>query len=255
MARSSDPSDPALPKGHPRGIRSFVRRQGRLTLGQEHALDEFWPIFGVDIGVPTSSSPLWDLDALFGRRAPRVLEIGFGNGESLAFMAREAPDTDFLGIEVHRPGVGHLLMRMHEMELRNIRVICHDAVPILKNHLRPGSLHGVQIYFPDPWHKKRHQKRRLVQADFMERLAGLVHEGGFAHLATDWEDYARHMLRVMEGSVFWDNAVAPTAFADRPRGRPVTKFEQRGRRLGHGVWDLLYQRNAATARRPEATHP
>ncbi|MGB0721976.1 MAG: tRNA (guanosine(46)-N7)-methyltransferase TrmB [Gammaproteobacteria bacterium] len=249
MAHSSDPAPDRAetPPGHPRGIRSFVRRQGRLTPGQQHALDSLWPRFGVDISGADDESPLSDLDTLFGRQAPRVLEIGFGNGESLAAMAQAAPDTDFLGIEVHRPGVGHLLMRMQELGLRNIRVICHDAVPVLREHLPRGGLHGVQIYFPDPWHKKRHHKRRLVQADLMQQIAGLVHPGGFVHLATDWEDYARHMRKVMEDSVFWDNAVAPAPFADRPRGRPITKFEQRGRRLGHGVWDLLYTRNRSPA--------
>ena len=221
-----------------RRIRSFVRREGRLTLGQRKALDRLWPRYGLEHGDPR----LRDLPALFGRDAPKVLEIGFGNGESLAAMAEADPDTDFIGIEVHRPGVGHLLRHLDEAAISNVRLLCHDAVDVLRNDLRPASLSGAQIYFPDPWRKQRHHKRRLIQPEFVALLADRIAAGGFLHLATDWEDYARHMLAVLEADPLWRNQAGPGSFTERPRGRPETKFERRGRRLGHGVWDLLYVR-------------
>ena len=221
-----------------RRIRSFVRREGRLTLGQRKALDAFWPRYGVEHDDPR----LQDLPALFGRDAPKVLEVGFGNGESLAAMAQADPDTDFIGIEVHRPGVGHVLQRLDEMAIANVRLLCHDAVETLREAIRPAALDGAQIYFPDPWHKQRHHKRRLIQPEFVALLANRIAPGGFLHLATDWRDYARHMLNVLEADPAWRNQAGPGAFTERPRGRPETKFERRGRRLGHGVWDLLYER-------------
>jgi tRNA (guanine-N7-)-methyltransferase len=222
----------STPKPH-RPIRSFVRREGRLTPGQKRALETLWPRFGIDY----SEEPL-DLAAIFGRPAPVTLEIGFGNGESLAAMAQAAPERDFIGIEVHRPGVGHLLQRIEALGLGNLRVMCHDAVEVLKHQIPPGSLDTVQIFFPDPWHKKRHHKRRLIQPVFVALLARCLRPGGTLHLATDWEDYARHMLEVLEASPDLRNTAQ--RFSSRPHHRPLTRFEQRGQRLGHGVWDVIF---------------
>ncbi|RRQ21673.1 tRNA (guanosine(46)-N7)-methyltransferase TrmB [Thiohalobacter thiocyanaticus] len=221
---------------HPRRIRSFVRREGRLTPSQQRALDELLPRYGLD-----PAGPL-DLDAAFGRHAPRTLEIGFGNGASLAEMAAAAPEQDFIGIEVHRPGVGHLLRLIAERELTNVRVICADAVEVLRDAIPEASLSRVLLYFPDPWPKKKHHKRRILQPDFVALAARRLAPGGVFHLATDWEDYAGQMLEVMEASPGFTNQAGPGRFAERPADRPPTKFEQRGQRLGHGVWDLLYTR-------------
>ena len=221
-----------------RQIRSFVRREGRLTEGQQRALDELYPRFGIEPG----AQPL-DFDAIFGRRAPRVLEIGFGNGESLAAMAKARPDWDYLGIEVHRPGVGHLLLQIEAEGLENLRVICGDAQQIVRHNIPDGSLHGLQLFFPDPWPKKRHHKRRIVQPEWVELIARKLGPGGFLHLATDWENYAEHMLAVLSASESLRNSAAPGQYAPGPAQRPVTKFETRGRRLGHGVWDLIFIRN------------
>jgi len=235
-----------------RPIRSFVRREGRLTRGQQRALDTLWPRFGVDTpGVEVLEAdrraldpePL-DLAALFGRATPgdRVLEIGFGNGASLAGMAAAHPDNDYLGIEVHRPGVGNLLRLLGEQGLENVRVICDDAVQVLKYHLPDACLDRVQLYFPDPWHKKRHHKRRIVTPAFAALVAQKLKPGGVFHLATDWQDYAEQMLTVMEAAPAYRNLAGPGEFSPRPDWRPLTKFEQRGQRLGHGVWDLLFER-------------
>lgn len=223
------------PPPHHRPIRSFVRREGRLTVGQQRALELLWPRFGLEF----TPEPL-DLEALFGRRAPVTLEIGFGNGESLARMAADDPERDFIGVEVHRPGVGHLLQQVEDRGLTNVRVACHDAVEMLNRQVPPGGLDRIQIYFPDPWPKKRHHKRRLVQPDFVDLLATRLREGGILHLATDWEDYARHMLEVMQQAGAFTNQAADGGFSPRPSYRPLTKFEQRGQRLGHDVWDLVY---------------
>ncbi|ANB01689.1 tRNA (guanosine(46)-N7)-methyltransferase TrmB [Ectothiorhodospira sp. BSL-9] len=225
------------PPPHHRPIRSFVRREGRLTVGQQRALEFLWPRFGLEF----TPEPL-DLEALFGRRAPVTLEIGFGNGESLARMAADDPERDFIGVEVHRPGVGHLLQQVEDQDLTNVRVACHDAVEMLNRQIPPGSLDRIQIYFPDPWPKKRHHKRRLVQPAFVGLLASRLREGGILHLATDWEDYARHMLEVMQQAGDFTNQAAEGGFSPRPSYRPLTKFEQRGQRLGHDVWDLVYER-------------
>jgi tRNA (guanine-N7-)-methyltransferase len=219
-------------------IRSFVRREGRFTRGQRHAIDTLWERYGVN-----PAPELLDLDKLFRRCAPRVLEIGFGNGESLAAMAQAHPQADFLGIEVHRPGVGHLLMRIEALGLSNLRVICADAVEVIKYRLPDTDLDRVQVFFPDPWPKQRHHKRRLIQPAFVELLAPKLKPDGYLHLATDWEDYALHMLKVLEASEDFVNAA--NAFAPRPDCRPLTKFEQRGLSLGHKVWDLLFQRRMA----------
>ncbi|SEK78643.1 tRNA (guanosine(46)-N7)-methyltransferase TrmB [Ectothiorhodospira marina] len=221
---------------HHRPIRSFVRREGRLTVGQQRALELLGPRWGLEF----APEPL-NLEALFGRRAPVTLEIGFGNGEPLAQMAAHAPERDFIGVEVHRPGVGHLLQQVEDRGLTNVRVACHDAVEMLNRQIPPGSLDRIQIYFPDPWPKKRHHKRRLVQPAFVDLLATRLREGGILHLATDWEDYAWHMLEVMQQAEAFTNQAADGGFSPRPTYRPLTKFEQRGQRLGHNVWDLVHE--------------
>ncbi|GAB4295969.1 MAG: tRNA (guanosine(46)-N7)-methyltransferase TrmB [Methylophaga sp.] len=220
-----------------RPIRSFVRREGRLTPGQQKALDELWPAFGIE----DSDEPL-DMTTLFGRNAPVVLEIGFGNGASLAEMAKNQPDHDFIGIEVHRPGVGQLLKSIETEALDNVRVACTDAVAFLKTRIQDNSLDRIQIFFPDPWHKKRHHKRRIIQPAFVNVLADKLKAGGHLHLATDWQDYADQMLADISGNQRFLNCGDESGFIERPDYRPVTKFEQRGQRLGHGVWDLLFKR-------------
>lgn len=220
-----------------RTIKSFVLRQGRVTKGQEEALAALLPVFGV----PTGDSVL-DLPALFGRVAPVTLEIGFGNGDSLAQMAQAAPERDFLGIEVHTPGVGHLLKLIGERGLQNVRVMHTDAVEILQKRIPEAALDRVQIFFPDPWHKKKHHKRRLVQPEFVALLASRLRNGGMLHLATDWQPYAEHMVEVLQASPVFQNLAVEPPYSPRPAERPLTKFEQRGVRLGHGVWDLLYQK-------------
>jgi len=220
-----------------RTIRSFVRREGRLTAAQERALEVLWPQFGIEAGTETL-----DLNALFGREAPKVIEIGFGNGASLAEMAAAQPENDYIGVEVHRPGVGHLLNRIEEQKLTNVRVACTDAVELLKNQIADNSLSRVQLYFPDPWHKKRHHKRRIIQPAFVELLAQKLNIDGYLHMATDWEHYAEQMLNDLSESEQFQNASETDTYIPRPEYRPVTKFETRGLRLGHGVWDLLFKR-------------
>ncbi|WP_375057192.1 tRNA (guanosine(46)-N7)-methyltransferase TrmB [Zobellella sp. DQSA1] len=222
-----------------RKIRSFVRREGRLTKGQEKALAEQWPVMGIEY-----QARLLDLDASFGRSAPRVLEIGFGMGASLVEMAKAAPEQDFIGIEVHTPGVGACLMAAAEAGLGNLRVMCHDAVEVFEQMLPEQSLDRVQLFFPDPWHKKRHHKRRIVQPAFVEMVRSKLKIGGEFHMATDWENYAEHMLEVMKAAPGYANAAPTGDYMPRPDYRPLTKFEQRGHRLGHGVWDLIFSRTA-----------
>jgi len=237
-----------------RPIRSFVRREGRLTSGQQRALDGLWTRFGIDSAGPDTlevdrialNEPMLVLDEQF-KRAPAagrttVLEIGFGNGGSLAEMAATLPDHDYLGIEVHRPGVGNLLRLLEERSLLNVRVICDDAVQILKHRLPDACLDRVQLFFPDPWHKRRHHKRRIVSPEFAALIATKLRPGGVFHLATDWQDYARQMLEVLEAAPDYQNCAAKDEYSPRPDWRPLTKFEQRGQRLGHGVWDLLFKR-------------
>jgi tRNA (guanine-N7-)-methyltransferase len=225
---------------HPR-IRSYVLRAGRVGSGQARALAELGPQFML----PYQSSVL-DLDATFGRAAsnsnpvPRILEIGFGMGEGLAEIAAAHPENDYLGVEVHTPGVGALLKQLGERGLTNVRVIQHDAVEVLTKMLKPASLAGIHIFFPDPWHKKRHHKRRLIQPPLVNLLASRLQTGGYIHLATDWQDYAEQMLAVLAAEPLLENTVAD--YAPRPDTRPLTKFEQRGLRLGHGVWDLVFRR-------------
>ncbi len=219
-----------------RPVRSFVLRQGRLTRGQEQALSELWPLYGIE-----RNNTLLNWPDLFANDAPVTLEIGFGDGVSLAEMAKASPHKNFIGIEVHRPGVGRLLHLIQKYELANLRVMDDDAVEILKQRIPQSSLERVQLFFPDPWHKKRHHKRRIVQADFVSLVASRLKPGGVFHLATDWEPYAEHMAEVMEAH---DEFVSLSgeAFSVKPESRPMTKFEKRGLKLGHGVWDLLYKK-------------
>lgn len=221
----------------PRRIRSFVRRQGRMTHAQNLALENLWPICGLDPQEP------FDASHVFARDAPLIVEIGFGNGESLVQMAAASPENNFLGIEVHRPGVGRLLLRAEELALRNIRVYCADAIEILQQKLEDRSLAGVQIFFPDPWQKKRHHKRRLITPAFASLVARKLMRGGILHCATDWSDYAKQMLEVLEGCPDLRNTAGKCVFSERPDYRPLTKFEARGKRLGHPVWDLIFKRD------------
>jgi tRNA (guanine-N7-)-methyltransferase len=223
-----------------RTVRSFVLREGRLTTGQQRAFETLWPRWGL----PYSPQPL-SLEAVFGNARPVFVEIGFGDGENLVAMARANPDRNYIGIEVHRPGVGHLLLRLEEFGLENVRAIRHDAVEVLDHMIPPGALAGVYLLFPDPWHKKRHHKRRILQPAFVERLARVIRPGGVFHAATDWEDYARHMLQTLEqaGRLFENSAGG--GFATGTGDRQETKFERRGRRRGHGVWDLIFRRRPA----------
>jgi tRNA (guanine-N7-)-methyltransferase len=220
-----------------RGVRSFVLRAGRATAGQQRALAELWPKYGVEF----SPVPL-DLQTLFGRAAPRMLEIGFGAGEALLEFAGAHPEIDCIGIEVHRPGVGRLLLGAEAARLGNLRVICHDAVEVLQHQVPPASIALVHIFFPDPWPKKRHHKRRLIQPAFVELLAQAVVPGGTLRLATDWEPYAQHMREVIDASPAFANVAVDAGFVARSAERVLTRFERRGQRLGHGVWDLEYRR-------------
>jgi len=220
-----------------RPIRSFVVRAGRMTGGQTRALEEFWPRYGVEY----SQAPL-DLAVVFGRAAPRTLEIGFGNGEHLASLALAHPDRDYLGIEVHRPGVGHLFMLADANGSTNLRASQHDAVEVLREQIAPGALDEVLVLFPDPWHKKRHHKRRLIQPPFVELVASRMKAGGVFRLATDWEEYALQMLEVLGASESFTNLSPTGDWMPRPEERAPTRFEKRGARLGHGVWDLAFAR-------------
>ena len=219
-----------------RAIRSFVLRQGRVSSAQARYHEEGMPRWGI----PYRKGRL-DLDATFGRRAPRILEIGCGMGETTAIIAAANPQNDYLGIEVHTPGVGSLLKEIAVRELANLRVVQHDAVEVVRDMLAEGSLAGIHIYFPDPWPKKRHHKRRLIQPPFVALLASRLAPGGYLHCATDWEEYAQQMLEVLAAEPLLQNTAAD--YAPRPDYRPLTKFEQRGKRLGHGVWDLIFRRN------------
>lgn len=237
MSESHKPSQPyTSTEGH-RPIRSFVLRQGRFTEAQQRAFEEQWARFGIDYtGAPR------DLSAVFGNSQELVLEIGFGNGEALRFAGGNEPTRNLIGLEVHAPGVGRLLNALAEDDRANVRVYHHDAVEVLTNEIADGSLDEVRIFFPDPWHKKRHNKRRLVQPDFAELLARKLKIGGLLHLATDWEPYAEHMWDVLDASSKFANRAGPRGFVERPSWRPQTHFETRGQKLGHGVWDLLYDR-------------
>ncbi|KGM41552.1 tRNA (guanine-N7)-methyltransferase [Aquabacterium sp. NJ1] len=243
---SSDPTTPPADAttevaeagpAHPRAIRSYVMRAGRTTEGQARALTELGPRFVL----PYTAQPM-DFAATFGRQAPVVLEIGFGMGDATAKIAQALPGTDFIGCEVHEPGVGALLKHIGEMGLNNLRLVRHDAVEVLEHMIAPNSLAGVHIFFPDPWHKKKHNKRRLIQAPFVAKLLTRVAPGGYLHCATDWEPYAQQMLEVLGANPELVNTAS--GFADKPAYRPLTKFENRGLRLGHGVWDLVFRKKA-----------
>ena len=218
-----------------RAIRSFVLRQGRFSAAQERAYISLMPVFGVPYAMQTL-----DLDAVFGRPAPKILEIGFGMGETTAAIAQACPDRDFLGIEVHTPGVGGLLKLIEEHGTSNVRIVQHDAVDVVAHMIAPGTLRGVHVFFPDPWPKKRHHKRRLLQSAFVHQLAERLEPDGYLHAATDWEAYALEMLDTLSAEPLLHNSVP--RFAMRPDYRPLTKFERRGMGLGHGVWDLIFLR-------------
>ncbi|WP_315360902.1 tRNA (guanosine(46)-N7)-methyltransferase TrmB [Neisseria bacilliformis] len=231
----TEPQTTSQTPEHPRAIRSFVLRQGHMTAAQQRAIDTLWPQYGLDY----RAEPL-DLAQTFGRAAPKVLEIGFGMGTATVEIARRLPDTDFLAADVHGPGVGNLLKLIEEQGIANIRVMRHDAVEIVENMLADNSLDGIHIFFPDPWHKKRHHKRRLIQAPFAAKLLPKLKSGGYIHLATDWEEYAAQMLDVLRAFPGLENTAAD--YAPTPAYRPETKFEARGKRLGHGVWDLVFKK-------------
>jgi tRNA (guanine-N7-)-methyltransferase len=216
-------------------IRSYVLRQGRISNAQQRCLDTLLPVYGIPY-----FSRLLDLENVFGRNAPKILEIGFGMGETTAAIARSHPQNDYLALEVHTPGVGSLLKQIDESGLKNIRIIQHDAVEVLRDMLADNALDGVHIFFPDPWHKARHNKRRLIQPSFVSQLVRKIKPGGYIHVATDWQDYAEQVLAVLSGEKLLANTAAD--YAPRPAYRPLTKFEQRGLRLGHGVWDLVFKK-------------
>jgi tRNA (guanine-N7-)-methyltransferase len=229
--------DSSQPEAIHRVVRSFVVRAGRATVAQQRALTELWPTYGIEY----SNEPL-DLDRIFGRNAPRMIEIGFGAGEALLEFAKMHPQIDCIGIEVHRPGVGHLLLETHAAGLGNLRIVCHDAVEVLRNQLAVASISVAHIFFADPWPKKRHHKRRLIQPPFVESLARVMKPQGVLRLATDWEHYAHHMRAVLDASTQFENASPDNGFVERTDARPLTRFERRGQRLGHAVWDLEYRR-------------
>lgn len=220
-----------------RSVRSFVLRTGRLTVSQQKALDNYWEKYGIDF-----SDNLLDFDAIFGRTAPITLEIGFGNGESLMQQAIDHPERDFLGIEVHTPGVGHIIHGAQQAGINNLRVMRHDAVEVLDKQIPENSLDRVQLFFPDPWHKKRHHKRRILQDDFVETIRKHLKVGGHFHMATDWENYAEHMLETMGQHNGFFNIAGEARFVPAEGLRPETKFERRGLKLGHGVWDMVYEK-------------
>jgi tRNA (guanine-N7-)-methyltransferase len=225
------------PQTHPRGVRSFVLRAGRMTDGQQRALETLWPRFGLEYSAATC-----DLDARFGRQAPRIVEIGFGNGANLIHMASQRPEADFLGIEVHRPGVGRVLLDIERLNLHNVRLSNHDAVEVVGQQLPESCMDEVLVLFPDPWHKKRHHKRRLLNDAFVALLATRLKHGGVLRAATDWEPYAIAMLEVLGSCSLLENIAADGGYAPRPQSRQPTRFERRGERLGHGVWDLAFRR-------------
>ena len=214
-------------------------RGGRLTEGQQRALDQLWPLFGLD-----DDSGLLELPAVFGNSHPVIADIGFGNGESTWQMAQAAPRTNFLGVEVHPPGVGHLLLKLEEHGLQNVRIAQADAVEFLQRRVADNALAGVRLYFPDPWPKKRHHKRRIVQTPFLDLLASKTHTGAIVHMATDWTPYAEHMQELLNTHPAFENQAGDGAYSPRPEWRPQTKYELRGKKLGHQVHDLIYARQA-----------
>lgn len=222
-----------------RPIRSFVRREGRLTRGQARALEELWPRYGLEPGKTEI-----EFASVFRSEAPVILEIGFGNGETFATIAEAHPQNNYIGIEVHRPGVGSLLLRLKEREIENVRVICDDASDIMKNNIVDESLDAIYLFFPDPWPKRKHHKRRLVQPGLVQQLRRKLKIGSIFHMATDWQAYANHMMHVMLAAEGFTNTAGKGEFSRRPEYRPETKFERRGIKLGHGVWDLVFRRES-----------
>lgn len=225
----------AAPQHRP--IRSYVLRQGRVSKAQQRAHDALLPLFGIPY-----APEIIDLERVFGRSAPKILEIGFGMGETTAAIAARYPENDYLGVEVHTPGVGSLLKQIRELDLPNVRVIQHDAVEVLTHMIAPRTLAGVHLFFPDPWPKKRHHKRRLVQPAFVALLAERMKPGAYLHVATDWQDYAEHILATLSAEPLFQNTA--DGYAPRPDHRPQTKFESRGLKLGHKVWDIVFRRLA-----------
>jgi len=236
MQDEQQPTNPEIKK---RTIRSFVVRGGRMTEGQQRAYDANWKTYGLE-----ADQGRIDYQEVFGRESDVVIEVGFGMGASLVEMAKNAPEKDFIGIEVHPPGVAKLMMLAAEAGIQNIRVYCHDAIEVMANCLPQGQASTFQLFFPDPWHKKKHNKRRIVQPLFAQQVANVLKVGGVFHMATDWEPYAEHMLEVMEAQTQYENVAGKNTYHPRPEWRPLTKFEQRGERLGHGVWDLIYSKLA-----------
>lgn len=220
---------------HRRSIRSFVLRQGRISNAQQRAYDKLLPRYGIAF-----SNSIMDWEGVFGRKAPKILEIGFGMGTATAFIAKMQPEQDFLGVEVHTPGVGALMRLLEAENLSNVRIIQHDAVEVLRDMIKPGVLDGIHIFFPDPWPKKRHHKRRLIQPALLHLLASRLKTGGYLHLATDWQEYAQWMLELLSKEPVLKNTAA--GYAVKPAYRPETKFERRGLDLGHDVWDIVFQR-------------
>ncbi|MBQ4489132.1 MAG: tRNA (guanosine(46)-N7)-methyltransferase TrmB [Ruminobacter sp.] len=223
---------------HIRRIKSYVLREGRLTTGQERAIKELWPVWGVEY-----QEALINPAVLFNRdNAPLTVEIGFGMGKSLVEMAGNAPERNFIGIEVHTPGIGACLADIRDHEITNLRIVHHDAVEVFNNMIPDGSVDTLQLYFPDPWHKARHHKRRIVKQEFLDMVIPKLKQGGVIHMATDWENYAEQMLEVLSGDARLENMSADGTYVPRPDFRPLTKFELRGQRLGHGVWDLMFRK-------------
>lgn len=235
---TADPTQPVPPAAHRREIRSFVLREGRMSAAQLRFLEAMMPV----IGEPYHDAPV-DWAARFGREAPLILEIGTGMGDATAQMVAAEPQHNFIAIEVHRPGIGNLCKLAHQGGLKNLRIVAHDAVEVLRDMIAPDTLAAIRIYFPDPWPKKRHHKRRLVQPPFVALAASRLRPGGILHCATDWQGYAEWMREALDGEPLLENTVGE-GFAPRPDFRPLTRFEKRGLALGHGVWDLLYRRRA-----------
>ncbi len=229
------PSESPADVENPRRIRSFVKRAGRMTPSQEHALEHYWPRYGLQL-----SQGLLDFELLFGNNHPVIMEIGFGMGDSLSTMAATMPQNNYIGIEVHRPGVGRLLNNIATQELSNVRVFCDDAIEVMAQCIADGSLGAVQLFFPDPWHKKKHNKRRIVQPQFAQDIRQKLSVGGVFHMATDWQPYAEHMSEVMEPAEGYSNQAGASQYSAQPDYRPSTKFQRRGEGKGHGVWDLMY---------------
>ena len=222
-----------------RPIRSFVRREGRLTSGQARALEDLWPRFGLEPGETEI-----DFARAFGREAPVILEIGFGSGDSFAAIAKAHPQNNYIGMEVHRPGVGSLLLRLKEREIENVRVICDDASVVIQKNIVDKSLDAIYLFFPDPWPKRKHHKRRLVQPGLVQQIRRKLKVGGRFHLVTDWENYAQQMMQVMSAAEGFVNTAGEGRYSAKPEYRPETRFEHRGLKLGHGVWDLVFRRES-----------